>query len=746
MKTGNHIRSTYRAGTLSNAAAALSLLVAAASCSGVGLRCNAARQPRVAAVPAPVALEPPRLASRVDAASPPRLLLDKRALTQLRRSAELRTPAFIAASARADEALNKPLPSGYQGFEWADALASTALLWHATGDERYAKASMRYLDALLDDRLTLGDGRGGEQVVTHDSGYGMRTFGAYSALAYDWLRGAPGMTDSVRERIRRRLSQWIAWYGEHGYLRDQPFANYYWGYLTTLSFAGLAAAGDAAEADAWLKAAQGELSTRVLPAFRDRLRGGGWPEGWQYGEYTTLEIALVSRAFGMAGVDIVKKVPWLGQTVTHHVHALLPDGKSVYGGGTWGERPSKPSALGMAALSIALEGVDETRAAEARWMNAHALPQLTREQAWVGLLADRPGGVERSPRDAQQLSLHLPGQGLSFARSDWSPAAVWVSFQAGPPLTEDHQDADQGHFELVRGSDALIVDGGGSEGSATINHNTLLIDDRGDAMNYTPNQGVWGTEVKTTRFGDDGVVTLAVGEIGDAYSPKCVVSGCDKRAVEKLTRSLVFVRPSLLVVDDRIVLANPTYGATWAAHVTRNPEIDGARLGVVIGGSRLDLEAVEPAQAGPRAVREPTPSGDGSHRLNQPWGPMWRIETASPLGQRERRFLHVMSASAADAAKPTNLRVTGRGVRGVLSRTQSRGVAVLFADNPGQAELRLPGGADVVVIAGLAPGARYRLQPDETTCTLVLLPSRDERDPAATSGGFVRTSLTCRAE
>jgi hypothetical protein len=256
---------------------------------------------------------------------------------------------------------------------------------------------------------------------------------------------------------------------------------------------------------------------------------------------------------------------------------------------------------------------------------------------------------------------------------------------------------------------------------------------------------VWGTEVKTTRFGDDGVVTLAVGDIGDAYSPKCAISGCDKRAVEKLTRSFVFVRPSLLVVDDRIVLANPAYGAIWAAHVTRDPELDGARLSAVIGGSRLDFETVEPAQVGPRVVREPTPSGDGSHRLNQPWGPMWRIETTSPPGQRERHFLHVMRASAADAVKATNQRVSGKGLSGVLNREPARAIAVLFADGAGQAELRLPGGADIVVVAGLAPGARYRLQPDEATCTLRLAPSRDEHDPAATSGGFLRTSVTCKA-
>src|SRR5258705_13280981 len=99
----------------------------------------------------------------------------------------------------------------------------------------------------------------------------MRTFGAYSALAYDWLRDAPGMTDSVRARTRQRLTQWLSWYQKEGYLRDRPTANYYWGYLSALSFAGLAAGGDDKAADEWLATAQRELSSKVLPAFRDQL-------------------------------------------------------------------------------------------------------------------------------------------------------------------------------------------------------------------------------------------------------------------------------------------------------------------------------------------------------------------------------------------------------------------------------------------------------------------------------------------
>jgi hypothetical protein len=627
-----------------------------------------------------------------------RILLDRRALARLRESARLDTPAFRAVVARADEATGKSLASGYQGFEWADAVANCSLAWHATGDARYASAAVGYLRALLDDRLVVGDAKGGRNVVTHDSGYGIRTFGAYSALAYDWLRGAPGMDTALRQRIVERLDEWLTWYAAEGYLRDRPTANYYWGYLTTLSFAGLAASGDSPKANHWLDLARTELATSVVPTFREELVGGGWPEGWQYGEYTTLEVALVAQAFRTgAGLDVASKLPWLAETVTHHVHALLPDERSVYDGGTWGEHPARPSGLAVAALGIVLEGVNDARAEEARWLSTHALPPLAREQAWVALLADRPGARERSPRGAA-TSLFMPGMGLTFVRSDWSKNALFASFQAGPPRAEDHQDADQGHFVLARGSDLLLVDGGGSEGSATINHNTLLVDDGGRHMNYAPNQGVWGKKVRTERFGDDGVVAVAVGEIGEAYAPSCAREGCTKRSVERATRTFVVVRPSVVVVHDDVTLERADFAVTWAAHVTREPLVSGNATSVVVGGSRADVRTLLPAGATATVLREPTPSGEGSHRLNQPWGPMWRIEVPSPREQREREFLHVIATAPAQApASPSEL-VRGKGLVGGAARVDGKRIVVLFADDAEtERNVVLGGAADIAV-------------------------------------------------
>ncbi|HEX4339245.1 MAG TPA: heparinase II/III family protein [Polyangiaceae bacterium] len=690
--------------------------------------------PKYAAV---VGLGPDNLHLDRPVAHARRILLDQATLDRLGEAARAQTPAFQNLMQRCAESLERPVESGYQGFEWADAVASLALAWHATGDQKYADAAVRYLNALLDDRFAVGDGKGGATVVTNDSGYGIRTFGAYSALAYDWLRDAPSMTPALRSHVLERLGQWLDWYGRDGYLRDHPTANYYWGYLTTLSFAGLAASGESAEADAWLAKARDEWSTRVLPTFREELKGGGWPEGWQYGEYTTAEIALVARAFATgAGIDVVRHLPWLSQTITHHVHALLPDGRSVYDGGTWGEHPAKPSALGLSAITIALEGIDDARVEQARWMIAHALPPLRREQAFIGLLAERPHGKETSPRADAPPSLHLDGMGLSFFRSEWSPGATWLSFQAGPPLAEDHQDADQGHFELVRGSDSLLVDGGDSEGSATINHNTLLVDDQGRHMNYPPNQGVWGKGVRTTRFGDDGVVGAVVGDIGEAYAPSCAADGCTTRSVKRAVRTLVYVRPSLLVMDDRVSLERAEYAVAWAAHLTAAPTVNHGGASAVIGASRVDIQTLEPEGAQAEALREPTPSGEGPHRADHPWGPMWRLEVRGAGGGEERGFLEVITADKAEAVAPAARAVSGKGLRGALVRGEGRATAVLFADkDSGEVSLGAP--TATVVIAGLEPGHRYRVVADGAACTVKLEPGGNA-DLAATPGGFVR--------
>ncbi len=669
----------------------------------------------------------------------PRLILTPSARARLKRIAQQGDSTWANLKRRCDQQSETLTVSGYQAFEWADAVAGLSLCYHATGDEDYAERAVVYLEALLDDRFEVGDGKGGNSVVHHDSGYGIRTFGAYSALGYDWLRAAPSMTDAIRQKVLERLEAWIAWYQEEGYLNDTPLANYYWGYFTTLAFAGLVFEAESPQGKAWLEQAKQELSTRVLPAFKTKLPGGGWPEGWQYGEYVATEAALVARGFQTAtGLHLIEKLPWLRQVVTHHVHALLPDEQSVYDGGTWGEHPAKPSAIALSAAAIALEGYDDRRAAQARWMVANVLPPLRREHSWLAFLAAHPRARQENPRHSAPISYHVRGSGLSLMRSGWDKQAYFASFQAGPRLAVDHQHKDQGHFELWRGPDALIVDGGNSEGAATINHNSLLIDDGGRRLTYPPNQGVWGYDVRTTRFGDDGRVVAVTGDITEAYAPACVREGCRERTVERALRSLVYVRPSLLVIEDRVRVERASDSVTWAAHVPVAPRLAKDRATAFVGTSRLDVLPVWPRGLRIRALKEPTPSGTGPHRANLPRGDMWRLEVPTLREGQERRLVHWIFAGEKSKTKPAVYALQAKGFKAFRSSLGERSVVVAFANTEAGGNIELGARADEVVIAGLAPDQRYSVGVERARCVLSVREASQGEFPE--NGGFIRVS------
>jgi hypothetical protein len=245
--------------------------------------------------------------------------------------------------------------------------------------------------------------------------------------------------------------------------------------------------------------------------------------------------------------------------------------------------------------------------------------------------------------------------------------------------------------------------------------------------------------VKTTRFEDDGSVLVAVGELGEAYAPSCARDGCKDRSVTRLTRSFVFVRPSLLVVSDDIALERASYGVTWAAHLTRAPVLNGDLASAVVGESRVDVRTLEPREARRAALREPTPSGEGSHRANKPWGPMWRLEVESPRSERERRFLHVVSAGRADAPAPEARALALEGASGARIEGEGRRTVVLFARGAALGPVALGGPADAVVVVGLEPGRSY-VTALEGSCSLRLTESKGTGSLRVGAGGFLRVS------
>src|SRR5262249_47436223 len=124
----------------------------------------------------------------------PRLFLDSATLSSLRALMSDEKSGAARAVATCTRVTAKPDDlDRSDDWAWSIGASSCGLAWRLTGDDAHAAAGLRMLKALLDDYHTVGDGAGGDGVVRHDSGYTIRIYAPYAALAYDWLAGAPGL-------------------------------------------------------------------------------------------------------------------------------------------------------------------------------------------------------------------------------------------------------------------------------------------------------------------------------------------------------------------------------------------------------------------------------------------------------------------------------------------------------------------------------------------------------------------------
>jgi hypothetical protein len=483
--------------------------------------------------------------------------------------------------------------------------------------------------------------------------------------------------------------------------------------------AGLATSGDDGDArGAELRTrAQRMFFHEVVPALA-RLDGGGWPEGWQYGGGSEVAFALYATA-----EHVQKSVPWIAQSVAFHAAATWPDGKHVFDDGDWSKKPALAEGPEMDAAAVALagDGGSAQAAAIARALGSSADgARRPQDDAWTWLeelaAAAVPAPKETPPPPA---SFFARGTGTVFARTDASRTATWLAFQAAPFLA-DHQHLDAGHFELVRGGDALLADPGGYGAGSSLAHNVLLVDDGGAALAYFPNQTPERSRAHVTRFQGDGDVVYALADLTTAYEP--FKEEDTRRPVTRALRELVFLRDPAgaprLVVRDRVGLADGGTGVTWAAHFTGDVVApSGGVVRVTSGASAAAVTTVAPAGAAEELVAEPkTPKKDVFWYGDTPAEGLrgTRLEVASPRGAKERGFLHAIVAGARDAALPPATAVQrAKGVDGVVVGD----AAVAFATTEdcgggsGAASLSyaVPASVRRHVVAGLAPRSTWKV-------------------------------------
>ncbi len=634
-------------------------------------------------------------------------------------------PAWIALKAECDAASEQNAASGYEAWNWATVAMDEALCFHVTNDDRYAKAGAKYFTALIDDAETVGDGKGGDSAVHHDNGYSIRTRGALACVAYDWLKSTSYLPPALRKRAADRMVTWLNWYKDNGHKRDFALANYYTGYFGTIAFFGIAFDDDDPRAKTYSALAKEEFEKRMRPAYAS-VAGGEWPEGWQYGPL----VALIVSAYVDAETRLGNKVelPWLHETLPYFTHSRWPDGVHLYDVGDWGRKPPEMTTRHVFGATFVF---DEKERAQAKFL-ARNVRERESEWFFLQMLADDASGATLSPQ-GDATSYHAPGTGTVFARTSWSNEAVWFAASSGPQFTADHQHLDKGHFTVVRGTDPLLLDSSGYGSSSTYSHNTLLVDDKREVINYAPNQGAFGTDIKMTRFADDGTFVYALADFTDAYRP-ADFEWSKKRAVLRAQRHFVFSRRPVagssssarLVVYDSVALSKPTIAVTFAIHPSAVPNMEAAGFVVKSGTSSAHVATLLPRAPKYRVIVEPDPKGDLWHDNNIPFEGFAgrRVEVPSDGGKTERRFLHAATFGSRDIAHPALHAIESKQLDGVLVDDEAY---VFVNDVKVGGSYSVPSSVTHHLIAGVAPGVQINptIAKDGGSCRITLAVTSD---------------------
>lgn len=617
----------------------------------------------------------------------------------------------------------------YMGSEWAKMLEACLIAWAATDQPAYATSAIRYFTALLDDLEAIGDGKGGDKAATRDSGYAIRNLAPYTAIAYDWLHGAPGMTPQLRARARQRWAAWLTWFRDNGYHPRDPGTNYQAGYLIAATLVAIAQGGEAAEEsgpDLW-KFVADELWAKDMAralASGGVLDGGDWDEGWQYGPLAVAEYALAARIGKAHGLAVDGIPAWLGSLLRRHVYALTPSDRMWAGGDFDNEHAyMQPSVLTLAAVALG-----DAKPDDRKWAKGElARLALTDTDALLyDALATVGDAAEPVPRASWPTWYQAAATATLYTRTGWDEHAIWFVAACAQAGRGDHRGPNAGNFVLSRGGADLIVDPSPYGSLSTLTGNAPTVASKRLPGKYVPSQGAWSEDIAwrwatKTRGG----VVAARCDYADAFRFQEQSSD-----VPEALRDLVLLpspdgHDASLVVLDRATTGAADRKMYLRFRVPAELAIDPSGTGTAtIQDARVTIRGGQTASIGRTPLKDCFKDGVARGQCDAARFPVtdYRVELAGPAP----RAVHVIDATSAKGASAaaTSTRISGAGWTGVRIQG-TRDAVVVWPDPPGRGlTYRAPKGKAIthVVLDAPAQGGKASVSavPDGDACAVTI--------------------------
>lgn len=377
---------------------------------------------------------------------------------------------------------------------------------------------------------------------------------------------------SVSERalIAKIATQWVDWYRTNpgAYAKSHPVQNYYAGYLQGIALTSVALAGDSADAGRFLTLLRTNLVNEV-PLMNQRLAGGDWAEGWNYGPYSTLELSLVNTLLRDLGEDWSADFDWLQSLPRSLTYMVSPDFSETRSFGEFsGNYAHKTSPATLAVLSTTTrDGAYAYRLYTSMNANPNNDFQDLPHDTFYEMIFAAPAGSATADVNSLPLSYMNAGTGRFFSRSSLTDSSAWFVSAENMSLSFDHYGYSNGDVRLYHGNTCLVcpsayrVDAFDETWSPEFSTYRVNGSDQPDfrGRNNRNNQMLFSIDAGT--YSAVGM-RLESSYVTDRFD-ESIVDPADP--LDYLIREVVHLRPGTLVVRDLHRRRHPgdTLSARW---------------------------------------------------------------------------------------------------------------------------------------------------------------------------------------
>jgi len=325
----------------------------------------------------------------------------------------------------------------------------------------------------------------------------------------------------------------------------RPFAshsNRAWHFLGEI---GIAFAGEVEGAEDWAWFAA-NVFFNVYPIWSDD--DGGWHEGLNYWASYQLRFTWWADIMREAlGINAYDKAYY--SKAGYYAMYMMPPGKV---GGGFGDGATRREASHIVPLVSVL-------AAQAQnghwqwWVEQTGGPKAT--EGYVGFIRGALGEVKATGPDDLPSSRLFSGTGQAFLNTNLTDAkeSVQVLFKSSPFGTQSHNNASNNSFVLWAYGQRLLIRSGHYDSYGSEHHSGWVWSTR-SLNNITINGKVQKKRSaeafgEITDFKTTPTMDIVVGEASKSY---------EDGLLDRYTRSIIFVKPDLMVVYDRLRAKEPS--------------------------------------------------------------------------------------------------------------------------------------------------------------------------------------------